>query len=175
MRVRVRAMPVRPARPSDLDVIIQFIRDLALYEREPDAVVLERDELAEHLFGAPALGKGPRAEVLIAETDEGVSVGFALFFHNFSTWLGKPGLFLEDLFVQPEMRKQGFGKALLSACAKIAIDRGCARFEWAVLDWNQPAIDFYLALGSSPLSDWTTHRLTGAPLRALATLGKVDG
>ncbi len=156
-------MAIRSARASDLDTIIRFIRELAIYEREPDAVVLDRSELARHLFG-----ETPRAEVLLAETEAGEAVGFALFFHNFSTWLGKPGAFIEDLFVLPEHRGSGYGKALFSEVARLAVRRGCGRLEWAVLDWNQPAIDFYLALGGKPMSEWTTFRLTGEALTSLA-------
>lgn len=156
-------MAIRAAVPGDLDTIIALIRALADYEREPDAVVLDRDALHEHLFGPR-----PAAEVLIAETPEGAVAGFALFFQTFSTWLGRPGTWLEDLFVYPELRGRGYGKALLGAVARIAVERGHGRFEWAVLDWNAPAIAFYRALGAVPMDEWTTYRVTGDALTALA-------
>jgi GNAT superfamily N-acetyltransferase len=159
-------MGVRAAVPGDLDTIIALIRALADYEREPDAVVLDRDELREHLFGSR-----PAAEVLIAETPEGKVAGFALFFQTFSTWLGKPGTWLEDLFVHPDLRGQGYGKALLCAVARIAVERGHGRFEWSVLDWNEPSIAFYRALGALPMDEWTTYRVTGAALEELARQG----
>ncbi len=159
-------MPLRPALENDLDTIIELIHALAEYEREPDAVLLDREELRRHLFGAR-----PYAEVVLAETAEGTSAGFALFFHNFSTWLGKPGLYLEDLFVRPTLRGQGFGKALLVELARIAVERGCGRLEWSVLDWNEPSIGFYKALGAVPMDEWTTFRVTGEALVALAREG----
>ncbi len=160
-------MNVRPAVETDLPTIIELIGALAEYEREPQAVTLDPDELRAHLFGPR-----PFAEVLIAEGDGGASVGFALFFHNFSTWKGKPGIWLEDLFVRPGNRGQGFGKALLAAVAAIAVTRGCARYEWSVLDWNAPSIAFYRRLGAQPLDEWTTYRVTGPALTALAALGR---
>jgi GNAT superfamily N-acetyltransferase len=156
-------MTIRPATPEDLDTIIELIHGLADYEREPDAVRLDRDELREHLFGPR-----PYAEVLMAETDGGESAGFALFFHNFSTWEGKPGIWLEDLFVRPEFRGQGHGKGLLMAIARLAVERGCARFEWPVLDWNEPSIAFYKALGAVAMDEWTTYRISGAALQRAA-------
>lgn len=153
---------LRPARESDLDTIIELIHALAEYEREPDAVTLEPAELREHLFGPR-----PYAEVILAETATGESAGFALFFHNFSTWKGKPGIYLEDLFVRPEFRGHGYGKALLTELARLAIERGCARLEWSVLDWNEPSLQFYRALGAIPMEEWTTHRLTGEALAGL--------
>jgi GNAT superfamily N-acetyltransferase len=156
-------VPLRPATEADLDTIIELIHALAEYEREPDAVQLDRDEFAVHLFGP-----NPYAEVILAETADGASAGFALFFHNFSTWTGKPGIHLEDLFVRPEYRGQGYGKALLVELARIAIERNCGRLEWAVLDWNAPSIAFYKSLGALPMADWTTYRLTGETLEALA-------
>lgn len=152
-------MTLRPATPDDLDTIIGLIHGLAEYEHEPDAVHLDRDELKRHLFGPR-----PYAEVLLAETDAGASAGFALFFHNFSTWEGKPGIWLEDLFVRPEFRGQGYGKALLTELARIAVERGCARFEWSVLDWNEPSIAFYKAMGAVAMDEWTTYRLSGEAL-----------
>ncbi len=156
-------MLLRTARPEDLDTIITLIHGLAEYEREPAAVKLDRDEFARHLFG-----EHPYAEVILAETGAGDVAGFALFFHNFSTWAGKPGLYLEDLFVKPEHRKHGYGKALLAELARIAIERGCARFEWSVLDWNEPSIAFYKALGARAMDDWTTYRVDGEALIQLA-------
>ncbi|MCC7363329.1 MAG: GNAT family N-acetyltransferase [Dehalococcoidia bacterium] len=156
-------MAIRPAVAADLDTIIALIRALAEYEREPDAVRLDPELLREHLFGPR-----PYAEVLIAETEAGATAGFALFFHNYSTWEGRPGIWLEDLFVLPELRGQGHGRALLAAIAAIAVARGCARFEWSVLDWNEPSIGFYRALGARAMDEWTTYRLDGEALRELA-------
>lgn len=157
---------LRPATEGDLDVIIELIHALADYEREPDAVRLDRETLRTHLFGPR-----PYAEVILAETPEGASAGFALFFHNFSTWEGRPGIYLEDLFVRPELRGHGYGKALLTELARLAVERECARLEWAVLDWNEPSIQFYKALGAVPMDEWTTYRVTGQALRALADQG----
>ncbi len=154
---------MRPAGEADLDTIIELIHGLAEYEKEPDAVLLDREELRRHLFG-----ERPYAEVIIAETDRGESAGFALFFHNFSTWAGKPGIWLEDLFVRPELRGEGYGKALLVELARLAVERGCARLEWSVLDWNEPSIQFYKALGAVPMDEWTTFRVTGEALTGLA-------
>ena len=159
-------MPIRPAVESDLDTIIELIHALADYEREPGAVELDRETLRRHLFGP-----SPFAEVLMAETGAGESAGFALFFHNFSTWKGRPGLYLEDLFVRPELRGHGYGKALLVELARIAVERGCARFEWSVLDWNEPSIAFYKSLGAVPMQEWTTYRVTGQALVRLAAGG----
>lgn len=154
---------LRPATEADLDTIIELIHALAEYEREPDAVHLERDVLRGHIFGPK-----PYAEVILAETDAGASAGFALFFHNFSTWEGKPGIYLEDLFVRPEYRGHGYGKALLVELARVAVERDCARLEWAVLDWNEPSIQFYRALGAVPMDEWTTYRVTAEALQDLA-------
>ena len=154
---------IRPAVRDDLDLVVGFIRALADYERLADAVFLERDVLGEHLFGAR-----PMAEVLIADV-ENKAVGFALFFRNFSTFEGRPGIYLEDLFVDPAARGSGAGKALLKALAKLAVTRGCARLEWSVLDWNEPAIDFYKSLGAVMMDGWTINRVDGAALQALAT------
>ncbi|MBI5948462.1 MAG: GNAT family N-acetyltransferase [Chloroflexi bacterium] len=156
-------MPLRPAIEADLDTIIELIHALAEYEREPEAVVLDRDSLRRHLFGSR-----PYAEVILAETDAGESAGFALFFHNFSTWLGQPGLYLEDLFVRPIHRGRGYGKLLLAELARLAVERGCGRVEWSVLDWNEPSIAFYKGLGALPMDEWTTYRLAGDALRRLA-------
>lgn len=159
-------MGVRLAEPRDLDTIIELVRALAEYEREPDSVRLERETFAGYLFGERRY-----AEVLLAE-DDGQVVGFALFFHSFSTWEGRPGIYLEDLFVRPAARGRGYGRALLGRLAALAVERGCARVEWAVLDWNAPAIGFYRALGAVPLEEWTTFRLSGAALGELAREGR---
>lgn len=156
------SLAIRRAIEPDLDLIIGFIRALAAYERLADEVRLDRDVLATHLFGS-----APKAEVLIAERD-GTPVGFALFFHNFSTFEGRPGIYLEDLFVNPEARGSGAGRALLSELASLALERGCARLEWSVLDWNTPAIEFYRSLGAKSMDGWTINRVEGASLSALA-------
>ena len=151
----------RFAQPEDTGLILQFIRELADYEKMLDQVVATEDLLREQLFEE----KG--AEVLFALAD-GQEVGFALFFHNFSTFLGRRGLYLEDLFVKPAFRGQGYGKAILKKLAQIAVERGCGRLEWACLDWNQPSIDFYLSMGAQPMNDWTVYRLTGDSLNRMA-------
>ena len=155
-------LSIRPATSADLPLIAQFIRDLAEYERLAHEVRFDEVELGDRLFGAR-----PYAEVLIGEID-GSPQGFALFFHNFSTFEGKPGVYLEDLFVRPEARGSGLGKALLAALAQIAIERDCARLEWWVLDWNDPAIRFYKKLGAKPMDEWTTFRVDGDTLHAIA-------
>lgn len=156
------ALHIRAAQLSDVPQILAFIRELAEYEREPDAVVATEALLAQQLFG-----KHPGAEVLIAEQDD-VPAGFALFFHNFSTWKGRRGLWLEDLFVRPQFRDAGIGLALMQHLARIAVRRDCGRFEWSVLDWNTPSIDFYRRLGAVGMDEWTTQRLDGDALLALA-------
>lgn len=153
---------VRPAVPDDVRLLFSLIRELGEYERLADQIVATEEGLREHLFG-----RSPAIEALIGILDD-KPVGFALFFHNYSTFSGRRGLYLEDLFVRPAARGHGVGKALLIQLARIARDRDCARFEWAVLDWNKPAIEFYRALGASPLDDWTTFRLTGSALSHLA-------
>ena len=153
---------IRAAEPGDIDTILQFIRDLADYEKLAHAVNTDRDTLARYLFGAR-----PMAEVLIAER-QGDAIGFALFFHNFSTFEGRPGLYLEDLFVRPDARGSGAGKALLVRLAQLAVEHDCARLEWSVLDWNEPAIAVYRAIGAVPMDEWTIQRLDGASLQALA-------
>jgi GNAT superfamily N-acetyltransferase len=153
---------IRPAVASDLPLIAQFIRDLAEYEKLPHEVRFDEAVLGDRLFGAR-----PYAEVLIGEID-GVPQGFALFFHNFSTFEGKPGVYLEDLFVRPEARGSGLGKALLQRLAQIAIERDCARLEWWVLDWNDPAIEFYKGLGAKMMDEWTVMRVDGTALSKLA-------
>lgn len=155
-------LSIRPAVPADIPLIAQFIRDLAEYERLSGEVRFDEAVLEAKLFGPR-----PYAEVLIGEVD-GVAQGFALFFHNFSTFEGKPGVYLEDLFVRPEARGAGLGKALLKRLAAIAVTRDCARLEWSVLDWNEPAIRFYKALGAKPMDEWTVYRVDGAALAELA-------
>src|SRR5205823_13715418 len=145
---------IRPATIADVPVILELIRALATYERAPNDVTATEKGLTEVLFG-----KKPAAEVLLAFENE-TAVGFAVFFHNFSTWLGRPGLYLEDLFVKPEHRGKGYGRALLVDLARIARDRRCGRMEWAVLDWNDPAIQFYRKIGAKPNEEWTIYRLT---------------
>jgi GNAT superfamily N-acetyltransferase len=159
---------IRPARVEDVPIILGLIRELATYERAPDEVTATEEQLVDILFGEKRV-----AEVLLAF--EGKSpVGFAVFFHNFSTWLGRPGLYLEDLFVKPDKRGKGYGRALLVDLAKIARDRGCGRMEWAVLNWNEPAIKFYRSLGAKPLDEWTVYRLTGDGITRLAESDEVE-
>lgn len=154
---------IRMAVESDIPLILSFIQDLAEYERLRDSCVATGQMLRDSLFS-----DRPAAEVVIATID-GHPQGFALFFHNYSTFLAQRGIYLEDLFVKPEARGHGVGHALLSELARIAIERDCGRLEWAVLDWNQLAIDFYNRIGARPLSDWTTFRMTGEALRDLAS------
>jgi len=156
---------IRLAERSDVPVILELIRALAEYERAPEEVIATEALLAENLFGAH-----PAAEVLLGE-EEGKAVCFALFFHNFSTWMGRRGLYLEDLFVRPERRGHGYGRALLVRLAQIAHERECGRMEWAVLDWNEPAIQFYRKLGARPNDDWTIFRLTREGIAQLAQEG----
>ena len=153
---------LRPARPDDVPLVLALIRELADYERLSDAVVADEALLADALFG-----DAPAAEVVIAEAD-GAPAGFALFFHTFSTFLGRRGLYLEDLFVRPAYRGRGIGLQLMRHLAALAIARDCGRFEWTVLDWNAPAISFYRALAAAPQDGWTVQRLEGDALRALA-------
>jgi GNAT superfamily N-acetyltransferase len=153
---------IRSATEQDVPVILDLIKQLAEYERLSDKVIATEQRIRETLFG-----ERPAAEVLLASLD-GEIVGFAVFFTNYSTFLAKPGLYLEDLFVKPHARGKGLGKALLARLAKIAIERECGRVEWSVLNWNEPSIRFYEALGAVALSDWTTYRLTGDSLAKLA-------
>ena len=153
---------IRPATAADVPIILELIRALATYERAPNEVTATADGLNEVLFG-----EKPAAEVLLAFENE-TAVGFAVFFHNFSTWLGRPGLYLEDLFVRPEDRGKGYGRALLIHLAKIARARGCGRMEWAVLDWNEPAIQFYRKLGAKSMDEWTVFRLKRDGIAKLA-------
>ena len=153
---------IEPAQERDVPLILELIRGLAEYERMSDQVVATEAGLREALFGAQ-----PSAEVIVAYADDRPA-GFALFFHNFSTFLGRRGLYLEDLFVTPEFRRLGIGRRLLTELARIAVGRGCGRFEWSVLDWNAPAIEFYKRLGARPLDEWTIFRVTGDALTRLA-------
>ncbi|MDQ3198837.1 MAG: GNAT family N-acetyltransferase [Verrucomicrobiota bacterium] len=153
---------IRLAERADVPTILSLIRALAEYERAPNDVVATEDQLRENLFG-----EHPAAEVLLLEAG-GAPVGFALFFHNFSTWMGRRGLYLEDLFVRPEVRGKGYGRALLVRLAQIAEERACGRMEWAVLDWNEPALQFYRKLGARPNDEWTIYRLTRNGIASLA-------
>ncbi len=158
------SLPVlRGAAPADVPVILGLIRDLATFEREPDAVQMTAAQLHDALFG-----EIPRAEALLAEDEAGV-LGFAIWFESFNTWTGRPGLFVEDIFIVPAARRRGVGRAIFTHLAKRAVARGCARLEWSVLNWNEPAIAFYQRLGGAPQSEWTKYRLSGAALNALAT------
>jgi GNAT superfamily N-acetyltransferase len=162
-------LTIREATPEDIDLIHGFILALADYERLSHEVRTDKAVLAKHLFGPR-----PMAEVLIAELN-GAAVAFALFFHNFSTFEGRPGVYLEDLFVAPEARGQGVGKTLLVRLAQLAVERDCARLEWWVLDWNTPAIEFYKSLGARPMDEWTVNRVDGEALLALAGQGRDHG
>jgi GNAT superfamily N-acetyltransferase len=153
---------IRDARPGDVAAIHGLIRELAEYEKSLDQVVVTEAELGASLFG-PA----PAVFALVAEHD-GAVAGFALWFLNYSTWTGRPGLYLEDLYVRPRLRRHGFGRALLAELARICVERGYARFEWSALDWNEPAIAFYRSLGATAMDEWTVHRLAGPALHALA-------
>jgi GNAT superfamily N-acetyltransferase len=153
---------IRPATSNDVPTILGFIRALAEFENLTHEVTATEDELRDQLFGP-----SPRAEVVLA-CEGNCAVGFALFFHNFSTFLSRTGLYVEDLFVLPQHRGKGYGRALMLHLAKVARERGCGRFEWTVLDWNQPAIDFYRSLGAEPMSQWIIQRVTGPALDRLA-------
>ena len=155
-------LTIRPALAQDLPQVLTFIRELAVYEHLQHEVVATEADLKMALFGPR-----PYAEVVFACLD-GVPVGFALFFHNFSTFLGRPGIYLEDLFVRPEARGVGVGKRLLAWLARTALERGCGRLDWAVLNWNEPSIGFYRSLGAMAVDEWTTFRLTGAALQCVA-------
>lgn len=154
-------MNYRYATEKDCALILSFIRALAVYEKMEDEVIATEDLLREWIF------EKKKAEVIFA-LEDGVEVGFALFFHNFSTFLGRAGIYLEDLFVLPEYRGKGYGKGLIRTLAQIAVERGCGRLEWWCLDWNRPSIDFYLGLGAEPMDEWTTYRVAGERLLALA-------
>ncbi len=152
----------RYAKRDDISLILQFIKDLAAYEKMINEVVADEKTLEEWIFDKQ------KAEVIFAVVDD-EEIGFALFFHNFSTFLGRAGIYLEDLFVKPEHRGKGYGKAILKKLAAIAVERGCGRLEWWCLDWNKPGIDFYLSLGAEPMDDWTVYRITGDTLSNLAS------
>ncbi len=158
-------MSIRAATPDDVPLILRFIRELAEYERMAHLVVATEEVLRETLFGAR-----PYAEVVIAEED-GEAAGFALFFYNFSTFLGRPGIYLEDLYVRPEVRGRGVGRALLAHLARLAVERGCERLQWWVLNWNEPAIRFYRSVGAEPMDEWTVFRVSGDALERLAGEG----
>lgn len=152
----------RYAKRDDISLILQFIKDLAAYEKMINEVVADEKTLEEWIFDKQ------KAEVIFVVVDD-EEIGFALFFHNFSTFLGRAGIYLEDLFVKPEYRGKGYGKAILKKLAVIAVERGCGRLEWWCLDWNKPGIDFYLSLGAEPMDDWTVYRITGDTLSNLAS------
>ncbi|MCQ2552520.1 MAG: GNAT family N-acetyltransferase [Clostridia bacterium] len=154
-------MDYRFATREDTSLIMEFVKELAIYEKMEDQVVGTEELYNEWLFDKQ------KAEVIFA-LEDGKEVGFALFFHNFSTFLGRAGIYLEDLFVKPEYRGKGYGKGLITKLAQIAVERGCGRLEWWCLDWNKPSIDFYLSLGAKPMSDWTVYRITGETLENLA-------
>ncbi len=163
------SLRVRPATPADIPEILGFIRELAEYEREPASAIATYADLLRDGFSEPR-----RFHCLIAEaspappTDTLLPAGFALYFYNYSTWRGRPGVYIEDIFVRPAFRRRGIGKALLARVAAVAVAERCPRLEWAVLDWNTPAIDFYRSLGATPMSEWTTMRLSGDALPRLA-------
>ncbi len=151
----------RYAVKEDAALVLQFIKDIAEYEKMSDQVVNSEELLLDWVF------EQKRAEVIFV-LEDGKEVGFALFFHNYSTFVGRSGLYLEDLFVKPEYRGKGYGKALITKLAEIAVERNCGRMEWTCLDWNKPSIDFYLSLGATPMDEWTTYRLSGDGLKNLA-------
>ena len=155
-------MKFRFAVREDTPLILTFIKDLAAYEKMLDEVVADEKTLEEWIFDKQ------KAEVIFVLDDEAQAAGFALFFHNFSTFLGRAGIYLEDLYVRPEYRGRGFGKGLIKELARIAVERKCGRLEWWCLDWNKPSIDFYLSLGAEPMSDWTVYRIAGDTLTKLA-------
>jgi GNAT superfamily N-acetyltransferase len=161
-----RMLNIRNATSNDIPLILQFIRELAEYEKAPEQAVATSEDLLWHGFSA-----NPKFRVLIAEWD-GQPAGFALFFYHYSTWVGRPTLFLEDLFVRLRFRSQGIGKALLLHLAKVAVEEGCGRFEWQVLDWNTPAIEFYASLGAKSMKEWLTMRVSGDELVRLASQAK---
>jgi GNAT superfamily N-acetyltransferase len=160
---------IEPAQPVDAELIVALVRELAEYERLLQEVRITPDDVLRDLFGPRAF-----AEAVIARVGD-EPVGFALWFHNYSTFAGRPGLYLEDLFVRPAFRGRGYGEALLRYLARVTVERGCARFEWSVLDWNEPAIAFYRKLGAVPMDDWTVQRLSGDALLKLAASDEQDG
>lgn len=153
-------MEFRYAERKDVKLILQFIKELADYEKMLGEVVADENTLEEWLFD------NPKAEVVFSLENE-IEVGFALYFHNFSTFLGRAGIYLEDLYVRPEYRGKGYGKGLLKKLAQIAVERGCGRLEWWCLDWNKPSIDFYLSMGAEPMNDWTVYRIAGDTLKSM--------
>ncbi len=159
----MRQVQVRDARVEDADLILRFVKELALYEKEPEAVVATEADIRASIFGSDSTVKA-----LVCELNN-EPVGFAVYFYNYSTWLGRRGIYLEDLYVSPQYRKVGAGKALLKHLAQVAVAEGCGRFEWSVLNWNEPAIKFYESLDAKPMDEWTVYRLTGAELKALAS------
>ena len=162
----MRAM-IRPANPDDCGTILSLIRELAVYEKMEAEVVATSELIRDSLFG-----DRPDAECLLAEVENNI-VGFALYFFNYSTFLGRRGLYLEDLFVQPEFRKQGIGKALFKKVAEVAVERNCGRMEWSVLDWNEPSIEFYKSMGAVAMEEWTVYRLTGERLKSINKIDSV--
>lgn len=159
-------LSIRPATKQDAPLIVQFVRDLAEYERDPRAAVATEQDFLRDGFGAE-----PKFHIVFAEWD-GKPAGFAFYFYNYSTWQGRPGLYLEDLFVKPEFRGKGIGKALLLHLAKIAVENNCGRYQWQVLDWNAPAIDFYKSLGAEMMKEWLTMRVDGEALKRMAEMAK---
>jgi len=174
MGTNATSIRIREAEPADVPLILEFIRGLAIYEREPDAVTATEADLLRDGFG-----DNPYFHCLIADCDDGNGsglrpAGFAFYFFNYSTWTGRPGLYLEDLFVNPEFRGLGIGKALLARIAAIAVEKNCPRLQWEVLDWNTPAVDFYAGLGASFLDEWRNVRMTGEALQKLAALDTAE-
>jgi GNAT superfamily N-acetyltransferase len=159
-------LSIRPATKKDAPLIVQFVRDLAEYERDPKAAVATEEDFLRDGFGTK-----PKFHIVFAEWD-GRPAGFAFYFYNYSTWQGRPGLYLEDLFVKPEFRGKGIGKALLLHLAKIAVENNCGRYQWQVLDWNTPAIDFYKSLGAEMMKEWLTMRVDGEALKQMAEMAK---
>jgi GNAT superfamily N-acetyltransferase len=156
-------MKIRKAESKDADIILALIKELAIYEKAEHEVQTSADEIRETLFG-----KNCKAAALIAETDDKEVVAYAVYFYNYSTWLGKNGIYLEDIYVTPKYRRHGIGRALLQQLASLAVKENCGRFEWAVLDWNTPAIEFYQSLGAKPQNEWTVYRLSGNKLHEFA-------
>jgi GNAT superfamily N-acetyltransferase len=157
---------IRPANANDIPLIVQLVRELAEYEKLSEQAVASEGDIRRDGFSA-----NPKFRVVIAEWGD-EAAGFALFFYNYSTWVGRPGLYLEDLFVRPEFRRNGIGRALLTHLARVAVEEGCGRFEWQVLNWNAPAIEFYKSLGARVMEEWSTVRISGEPLRKLASPDK---
>jgi GNAT superfamily N-acetyltransferase len=161
----MHAIEIRPAEANDAALILRFIRELAIYEKAEQEVVASEDDIRNSLFGA-----GSPARALICSVD-GVDVGFAVYFFNYSTWQGRKGLYLEDLYLTPAYRRLGAGKVLLQHLARVAVQEGCGRFEWSVLDWNEPALEFYRSIGARPMEEWVRHRLAGSALLEFAGSG----